>query len=60
MSATSKKVTGIGGIFFKSIEPDKMKEWYGKNLGFTINEYGALFEFQNNDNPENKGSLLNS
>ena len=23
-----KRVTGIGGIFFKSANPDKTKEWY--------------------------------
>ncbi len=29
-----KKVTGIGGIFFKSKDPNKMKEWYKTHLGF--------------------------
>lgn len=28
-----KKVTGIGGIFFKCKDPEKMKEWYKTNLG---------------------------
>jgi hypothetical protein len=27
-----KKVTGIGGIFFICKDPDKIKEWYQKNL----------------------------
>jgi len=49
MSTISKKVTGIGGIFFKCKDPDKMKEWYEKNLGLTMNEYGSLFEFSNSD-----------
>jgi predicted enzyme related to lactoylglutathione lyase len=30
-----------------------MKEWYEKNLGLTMNEYGSLFEFGNADNPDN-------
>ena len=51
------KVTGIGGIFFKSKDPEKMKEWYSKNLGLVCNEYGALFEFRKSDNPEEKGYL---
>jgi len=44
-----KKVTGIGGIFFKTKDPDKMKEWYGKNLGLVTNEYGSVFEYLNAD-----------
>ncbi len=54
---TNKKVTGIGGIFFKSKEPDKVKEWYQKNLGLVTNEYGSLFEFRSLDNPDKKGYL---
>ncbi|QGY42332.1 VOC family protein [Maribellus comscasis] len=50
-----KKVTGIGGIFFKTRDPEKMKEWYNKNLGLVTNEYGSVFEFRNSDEPEKKG-----
>lgn len=49
-----KKVTGVGGIFFKTKDPDKMKEWYNKNLGLVTNEYGSVFEFRESDRPENK------
>ncbi len=52
-----KKVTGIGGIFFKCQEPDKMRDWYGKNLGLITNQYGALFEFRKSDKPAEKGYL---
>lgn len=54
---TQKKVTGIGGIFFKCKDPKKMNEWYGKNLGLVTNEYGSLFEFRSTDNPDEKGYL---
>ncbi len=47
-----KKVTGIGGIFFKCKDPDGMKSWYNKNLGLVTNEYGSLFEFRNTNRPE--------
>lgn len=47
-----KKVTGIGGIFFKSEDPQKMKEWYSKNLGLVTDQYGSPFEFRNADRPE--------
>ena len=41
---TMKKVTGIGGIFFKCKDPAKMKDWYQKHLGFDISPYGVKFE----------------
>jgi len=53
----SKKVTGIGGIFFKCEQPDKMRDWYNKNLGLVTNEYGSLFEFRKADEPEKKAYL---
>lgn len=30
-----QKVTGIGGVFFKSKKPQVLSEWYEKNLGVT-------------------------
>lgn len=47
-----KKVTGIGGIFFKCQDPEKMRNWYSQNLGLVTNEYGSLFEFRNADKQE--------
>lgn len=38
-----KRVTGIGGIFFKSKNPSAINEWYGKHLGLPVNKYGASF-----------------
>ncbi|HIP32670.1 MAG TPA: VOC family protein [Crocinitomicaceae bacterium] len=46
------KVTGIGGIFFKSKDPKKSMDWYGDNLGLAITEYGSPFEFRNANNPD--------
>jgi len=40
-----KKVTGIGGVFFKCKNPEKMTEWYQKHLGLETNPYGATFEW---------------
>lgn len=53
----AKKVTGIGGIFFKCADPEKMKDWYNKNLGVPAGPYGATFEFRLSDAPEKKGTL---
>jgi predicted enzyme related to lactoylglutathione lyase len=52
-----KKVTGIGGIFFKCENPEKMRAWYAENLGLVTNEYGSLFEFRLADEPDKKGYL---
>ncbi len=40
-----KKVTGIGGIFFKCKDPKKVTEWYQQHLGLQTNPYGATFEW---------------
>lgn len=53
----SKKVTGIGGIFFKCKSPEQMREWYSKNLGLVTNEYGSMFEFRKSDPPHEKAYL---
>jgi predicted enzyme related to lactoylglutathione lyase len=55
---TTPKVTGIGGIFFFSDSPKDTKEWYAKNLGFEINEWGGVsFESRNAKRPEEINSL---
>jgi predicted enzyme related to lactoylglutathione lyase len=37
-----KYVTGIGGIFFKAQDPEKLGEWYRKHLGLEVEEYGGV------------------
>lgn len=49
---TTPKVTGIGGIFFFSDNPEKTKEWYAENLGLEVNEWGSSFEFRNANRPD--------
>ena len=38
-----KRVTGLGGIFFKCDDPDKIKNWYNKHLGLNTDQYGCSF-----------------
>lgn len=52
MKDTTPKVTGIGGIFFRSENPKEMRTWYGENLGLAINDYGSPFEFRNANRPD--------
>lgn len=49
---TTPKVTGIGGIFFGSTNPEESRKWYGENLGLAIDDYGSPFEFRNANDPE--------
>jgi predicted enzyme related to lactoylglutathione lyase len=52
-----KKVTGIGGVFFKCKDPDKVKDWYKTHLGFDTNEYGASFEWQAEGDERKNGMI---
>jgi predicted enzyme related to lactoylglutathione lyase len=50
-----KKVTGIGGIFFKCDDPDKQKDWYNKHLGIQSESWGTQFFWRKDEKPEEKG-----
>jgi predicted enzyme related to lactoylglutathione lyase len=55
-TTTMKKVTGIGGIFFKCKDPKQMKEWYKTHLGLNTNDYGATFDWKEGFDSTKKGS----
>ena len=54
MNNKEPKVIGIGGILFKSKNPDKTKKWYEENLGIvsTDPKYGTIYKSRNIDNPD--------
>ncbi len=52
---TLKRVTGIGGIFFKCKDPQAMRAWYQTHLGLNTNEYGAVFEWRQATDSTKKG-----
>jgi len=52
MKDEKPRVTGVGGIFFRTSDPEKTKQWYSENLGLSTNEFGAVFEFRNARRPE--------
>ena len=52
-----KRVTGIGGIFFKSKDPKSTKEWYAKHLGFNTDEWGAAFITKKVEDPSKNAYL---
>jgi len=50
MNNDEPRVTGVGGIFFKTKNPEKTKEWYQNNLGLNTDKWGTNFEwFQGRD-----------
>ncbi|HEY4198707.1 MAG TPA: VOC family protein [Mucilaginibacter sp.] len=53
-----KKVTGLGGIFFKCDDPKKMSAWYAKNLGLPVESYGTMFRWRTLEDPDKEGSTV--
>lgn len=51
-----KRVTGIGGIFFKCKDPKAINEWYKTHLGLDTTPYGATFEWREVSDSTKKGS----
>jgi predicted enzyme related to lactoylglutathione lyase len=39
------KVIGLGGVFFKSENPQQLRKWYKEHLGIESEEWGAVFNF---------------
>ncbi len=50
-----KRVTSIGGIFFKCKDPKNVREWYKTHLGFNTNQYGTVFEWRQATDSSKKG-----
>jgi len=42
------KVLGVGGVFFKSPDPDRLYHWYSEHLGITKDD-GPGVSFQNSE-----------
>src|SRR5271157_6244325 len=55
-----QRVTGIGGIFFKSDNPEKLYAWYEKHLGVKQGPQGsgAAFEWRDAADAEKKGMTV--
>jgi predicted enzyme related to lactoylglutathione lyase len=54
-----KRVTGIGGIFFKAQDPQALGAWYRQHLGIGVGEWGgAAFRWATPDNPTGTGTTV--
>lgn len=54
-----KRVTGIGGIFFKAKDPKVLAAWYTKHLGIDVQEWGgAAFTWADDAGNPVKGTTI--
>jgi predicted enzyme related to lactoylglutathione lyase len=54
-----ERVTGIGGIFFKSQNPQELQAWYRANLGIEPSADGTVILFwRERENPDALGSTV--
>jgi len=54
-----KRVTGIGGIFFKCDDVSQTKQWYKEHLGIAADQYGANFKWLDPDTKEESLTVWN-
>ncbi len=48
-----ERVIGVGGIFFKSNDPEKLAAWYRKHLGLNVEDWGGV-SFQEGTSAEHE------
>jgi predicted enzyme related to lactoylglutathione lyase len=53
-----KRVTGIGGVFFKAKDPKALGEWYREHLGMNVEEWGGVAFRWAEDNPNTTGTTI--
>ena len=49
------RVTGIGGVFFKSSDPKALTAWYAENLGIQMSDYGGASFLWSDEVPATTG-----
>lgn len=54
-----ERVTGIGGIFFKSKNPEQLQTWYQQHLGIELSADGTpMFFWRERENPDALASTV--
>src|SRR5271168_2434331 len=46
------RILGIGGVFFKSANRDRMRDWYSTHLGLADQGGGAMLPWRERDDPQ--------
>jgi predicted enzyme related to lactoylglutathione lyase len=54
-----KRVTGLGGMFFKSRDPKAALDWYRKHLGIDSADWGGFaFQWRQREQPDEVGHTV--
>ena len=54
-----KRVTGIGGVFFKSKDPTTLRKWYQQHLGIDVQDWGgAAFRWTDDNGDPTTGTTI--
>lgn len=54
-----RRVTGIGGIFFKARDPAALRGWYSKHLGIDVQDWGGTaFTWTDASGQPTKGTTI--
>ena len=54
-----RRVTGLGGVFFKARDKARLLEWYRDRLGIDVQSWGdTTFEWREKQDPERAGSTV--
>jgi catechol 2,3-dioxygenase-like lactoylglutathione lyase family enzyme len=50
----SWKVTGVGGVFFKARDPEALRAWYVRHLGFEPDANGTILFWSEEEEPRRR------
>ena len=54
-----KRVVGIGGVFFKARDPEKLRAWYKEHLGLEFDPYGGVtFECPDDEDQRKRAQTI--
>lgn len=53
-----KRVTGVGGVFFKATDPKALGAWYREHLGMDVEAWGGVVFRWADDNDHGGGTTI--
>ena len=53
-----RRVTGLGGVFFKANDPNKLYEWYEKHLGLKREQGSVNFKWRGAEDAKEEGMTV--